>query len=108
MTGKMFDVPRRLLAGLAALVTLAAVIMLTGTWPAEIRFRGIPAEGVRFTVRVPHVDRIRIVAIGETDGLSAVPGFVPRPPGLVAATREDGDLVAVTRGHTLTNDDVTR
>ncbi|GAT69100.1 aminopeptidase [Planomonospora sphaerica] len=76
----------------------------TGTWPAEIRFRGIPARGVRITLRIPEQDRIRLTVIAETDGLTAVPGFVPRPPGLVAATREDGDLTAVTRGYTLTGD----
>ncbi|GGK60884.1 aminopeptidase [Planomonospora parontospora subsp. parontospora] len=75
-----------------------------GTWPAEIRFRGIPARGVRITLRIPEQDRIRLTVIAETDGLTAVPGFVPRPPGLVAATREDGDLTAVTRGYTLTGD----
>lgn len=73
-----------------------------GTWPSEIRFRGIPARGVEITVRIPEADRIRLIVIGEIDGLTAVPGFVPRPPHLVAATREDGDLVAVTRGYTLT------
>ncbi|KAB8181518.1 M28 family peptidase [Nonomuraea phyllanthi] len=72
-----------------------------GTWPSEIRFRGIPAQGVRITVRVPDKDRIRLTVIAETDGLAAVPGFVPRPADLVAATREDGDLVAVTRSYTL-------
>ncbi|RJL24166.1 M28 family peptidase [Bailinhaonella thermotolerans] len=70
----------------------------TGTWPAEVRFRGIPAEGAAISVRVPDGERVRLVAIGETDGLSGVPGFVPRPPALVAATREDGDMIAVTRG----------
>ncbi|MGP3930248.1 M20/M25/M40 family metallo-hydrolase [Nonomuraea sp. KM88] len=75
-----------------------------GTWPSEIRFRGIPAQGVQITVRTPEADRIRLTVIGETDGLTAVPGFVPRPPHLVAATREDGDLTAVTRGYTLTRD----
>ncbi|MFI7056418.1 M28 family peptidase [Streptosporangium canum] len=75
-----------------------------GTWPSEIRFRGIPARGVRITVRVPGTDRVRLTAIAETDGLTAVPGFVPRPPDLVAATREDGDLIAVTRGYTLSSD----
>ncbi|WP_433248377.1 M28 family peptidase [Streptosporangium sp. CA-135522] len=74
-----------------------------GTWPTEIRFRGIPTQGVQITVRVAQADRIRVTAIAETDGLSTVPGFLPRPPGLVAATREDGDLIAVTRSYTLTS-----
>ncbi|MGV9776005.1 M28 family peptidase [Streptosporangium sp. NPDC003464] len=74
-----------------------------GTWPAEVRFRGIPAQGVQITVRIPDADRARLTAIAETDDLSAVPGFRPRPPGLTAATREDGDLIAVTRTYTLTS-----
>ncbi|MEU7747987.1 M28 family peptidase [Nonomuraea sp. NPDC049158] len=76
----------------------------TGTWPSEIRFRGIPAQGAQITLRMAKADRIRLTVIGETDGLTAVPGFVPRPPDLVAATREDGGLVAVTRSYTLTSD----
>ncbi|MEU8148836.1 M28 family peptidase [Nonomuraea sp. NPDC048901] len=75
-----------------------------GTWPSEIRFRGIPAQGVQITLRIQEADRIRLTVIGETDGLTAVPGFIPRPPHLVAATREDGGLIAVTRGYTLAGD----
>ncbi|WP_235854163.1 M28 family peptidase [Nonomuraea aridisoli] len=75
-----------------------------GTWPSEIRFRGIPARGVQITVRIPGKERIGLTVIAETDGLTTVPGFVPRPPDLVAATREDGDLAAVTRSYTLTRD----
>ncbi|MFI0419894.1 M28 family peptidase [Spongiactinospora sp. 9N601] len=72
----------------------------TATWPAEIRFRGIPARGARLTVRVAGTGPVRLTAIAETDGLTTVPGFQPRPPGLVTATREDGDLTAVTRTYT--------
>lgn len=85
----------------SAPVTVAVTGVRAGTWPGEVRFRGIPARGARITLRVPGADRVRVTAIGETDGLRAVPGFVPRPPELVAATREDGDLVAVTRTYTL-------
>ncbi|MFI6735955.1 M28 family peptidase [Nonomuraea sp. NPDC050451] len=69
----------------------------SNTWPGEIRFRGLPGTGAEISLRVPGADRFRLTAIAETDGLQRVPGFVPRPKGVVAATREDGDLVAVTR-----------
>lgn len=52
-------------------------------------------------LRLPGAGPVRLTAIAETDGLSAVPGFTPRPPGLVASTREDGDLIAVTRTYDL-------
>ncbi|NRQ31925.1 M28 family peptidase [Nonomuraea sp. NN258] len=89
-------------AGRFGTVSVPVTGTRTGTWPAEIRFRGIPAGGAQITVRVPGQDRVRLTVIAETDGLAGVPGFVPRPPELVAATREDGDLTAITRGYTLT------
>ncbi|GAA3254418.1 M20/M25/M40 family metallo-hydrolase [Nonomuraea helvata] len=71
------------------------------TWPGEIRFRGLPDTGAEITVRVPQAGRFRVTAIAESDGFRQVPGFVQRPAGVVAATREDGDLVAVTRTYTV-------
>ncbi|MEV4108710.1 M28 family peptidase [Nonomuraea sp. NPDC049695] len=71
------------------------------TWPGEIRFRGLPDTGAEITMRVPQGGRFRVTAIAESDGFRQVPGFVPRPAGVVAATREDGDLVAVTRTYTV-------
>jgi hypothetical protein len=66
-----------------------------------VRFRGLPAAGAEITLRVSGTDRFRVTAIAETDGLRRVPGFTAMPPELVASTREDGGLVAVTRTYTL-------
>ncbi len=82
-------------------VTVAVTGTRTGTWPGEVRFRDLPPGGAEITLRVPRADRLRVTAIAETYGLSTVPGYLPRPPGLVASTREDGDLVAVTRMYDL-------
>ncbi|MER5649869.1 M28 family peptidase [Streptosporangium sp. NPDC002524] len=82
-------------------VTVAVTGVRAGTWPGEVRFRDLPRGGAEITLRVPRADRLRVTAIAETYGLSTVPGYVPRPPGLVASTREDGDLVAVTRTYDL-------
>ncbi|MED7929051.1 M28 family peptidase [Nonomuraea sp. LP-02] len=81
----------------AAPVTVRVAGARANTWPGEVRFRGLPDAGARITLRVQGADKVRITAIAETDGLAAVPGFVPRPPELVAATREDGELIAITR-----------
>ncbi|MCK2213816.1 M20/M25/M40 family metallo-hydrolase [Actinomadura sp. ATCC 31491] len=78
-------------------VTVAVAGTRANTWPGEIRFRGLPDTGARVTLRVQGAGKVRITAIAESDGLSVVPGFVPRPQDLVAATREDGDLVAIAR-----------
>jgi hypothetical protein len=63
-------------------------------WPAEIRFRDLPAEGVELTV---HTRATKLTALDETRGLTEVPGFRPRPPELTAGPHDDGDLVSVAR-----------
>lgn len=82
-------------------VTATVTGTRANTWPGEVRFRDLPAAGVEITLRVPGADRIRVTAIDETRTLADVPGFVPRPPEVVAATREDGELVAVACGYEL-------
>ncbi|WP_043536498.1 M20/M25/M40 family metallo-hydrolase [Saccharomonospora cyanea] len=78
-----------------------ATVQVTGiranTWPGEVRFRDLPPSGVELTVRTAPGDQLRVTAIDETRGLDVVPGFLPRPPHVVAGTREDGDVVAVAR-----------
>jgi hypothetical protein len=81
----------------SAPVTVNVTGTRANTWPAEIRFRDLPPEGVDITLRTPGADRVRITVIDETLGLADAPGFQPRPAGVVASTREDGDLVAVVR-----------
>ncbi|MFE3452516.1 M20/M25/M40 family metallo-hydrolase [Nonomuraea sp. NPDC059194] len=71
----------------------------SGGWPGEIRLRDLPAGGADVTVRVARTGQVRITAMDETHGLSALPGFTPRPPGLQASIRADGDLVVVTRAY---------
>lgn len=70
----------------------------TAGWPAEIRFRDLPPEGVELTV---HTRAKHLTAMDETRGLTGVPGFRPRPPGLGAGPRDDGDLLSVARTYDL-------
>ncbi|MBN6052481.1 M28 family peptidase, partial [Nonomuraea sp. RK-328] len=78
-------------------VTVPVTGTRAGTWPGEVRFRGLPASGAEITLRVAGPGPVRVTAIAETDGLRAVPGFTAMPPSLVASTREDGGLMAITR-----------
>jgi hypothetical protein len=71
------------------------------TWPGEIRFRDLPADGVELTIRTT---AHRLTAVDETRGLTDVPGFEPRPADLTAAPRDDGDLVSVARTYDLTRE----
>ncbi|MEV0033968.1 M28 family peptidase [Nocardia sp. NPDC050793] len=81
--------------------TLAVSGVRAKTWPGEVRFRDLPPEGVDITLRTPGATRIRVTAIDETHNLADAPGFRPRPGNTVASTREDGDLIAVTRTYEL-------
>jgi hypothetical protein len=78
-----------------------AMVRVTGvranTWPGEVRFRDLPESGVDLTVRTASDGPTRVTVVDETRGLDPVPGFTPRPPDVVAGTREDGDVVAVAR-----------
>lgn len=67
------------------------------TWPGEIRLCGLPASGADVTVGLRDPGPVRVTVMGETPGLAAVPGFVPRPADLTPSRREDGELVSVTR-----------
>lgn len=71
--------------------------MLPGRWPAEVRFGDLPAEGIDVTVRISRPGPLRIAAYDLTQGLSGVPGFVPRPAGTERARRASGDATVVTR-----------
>ncbi|MFF5258870.1 M28 family peptidase [Actinomadura viridis] len=84
----------------SAPVTVPVTGTRARTWPGEVRFRGLPRQGAEITLRVPGTGRVRVTAIAETDGFRAVPGFTPMPSDLVASTREDGGLTAVTRTYT--------
>jgi hypothetical protein len=79
-------------------VTVAVEGTRTGTWPGEIRFRDLPADGVELTVRTAAK---RLTVLDETRGLSGIPGFVPRPPEQTPSIRDDGDLVSVARTYDL-------
>ncbi|MDR3035984.1 MAG: hypothetical protein LBV78_23315 [Kitasatospora sp.] len=78
-------------------VTVSVAGERSGTWPAQIRFGDLPAEGIDLTLRAPGSTRLRATVIDETHTIAAAPGFRPRPAELVASPRDDGDVIAVTR-----------
>ena len=67
------------------------------TWPAEIRFQDLPAEGATFTVRTAST---RLTVIDQTDGFPPL-DTPERPAATTASTREDGDVTAVARTYPL-------
>ncbi|MFI9535919.1 hypothetical protein ACIG56_22035 [Nocardia fusca] len=82
-------------------VTVQVTGVRADTWPGEIRFRDVPAEGVDITVRAPGADRLRVTVLDESRNITEAPGFHSRPADTVASTREDGDPITVARTFTL-------
>ncbi|MGH4017716.1 MAG: M28 family peptidase [Pseudonocardiaceae bacterium] len=68
-----------------------------GRWPSEIRVADLPAAGVDITLRLPHQGELPVSCYDQTYGLSGVPGFLPRPPGLAPPGGHHGDTVTVLR-----------
>ncbi|MFC4855028.1 M20/M25/M40 family metallo-hydrolase [Actinophytocola glycyrrhizae] len=81
--------------------TNAATTPVTGTrkdtWPTELRFQDLPAEGVTLTIRTT-APNPRLTAIDTTAGL---PDTTPIPNSATPSTREDGNVTAVARTYTL-------
>lgn len=67
-----------------------------GRWPAAVRFGDLPPEGVDLRLRMSGGGPLRISAYDRSLGLTAVPGFRPRPPELVRR-RSDSDTITVAR-----------
>lgn len=70
---------------------------LPGRWPAEVHVGDLPPEGIDVTLRISPQRPLRIAAYDLVEGLSGVPGFVPRPPGTERPPRASSDAVVVTR-----------
>jgi hypothetical protein len=74
----------------------------SGDWPYELRFYDPPADGVQLTLRIPTAgDRPSVYVSDYSVGLGAVPGAVPRPPGLDRSASHSADLVVVGAPHLL-------
>ncbi|PRY50568.1 peptidase M28-like protein [Geodermatophilus tzadiensis] len=60
-----------------------------------LTFHAPPAAGVEATVTVDGDGPLTLRAVDGSDGLSGLPGFEPRPPGVDAAGTHSSDLVVV-------------
>ncbi|MDQ3151619.1 MAG: hypothetical protein M3R63_07860, partial [Actinomycetota bacterium] len=65
--------------------------------PADLRILDVPADGVRVLLRPATPGPMRLDVRDETIGLTAIPGYVPRPPELSRSSRPDGDALVITR-----------
>jgi hypothetical protein len=63
----------------------------------EVRIGAVPPAGVRVTVVPAGPGPLELTVADVSDGLGAVPGFMPRPPDLRGEANRASDQVVVTR-----------
>ncbi|NMD56695.1 M28 family peptidase [Tsukamurella conjunctivitidis] len=66
-----------------------------------LRFHGLPAEGLDVALTVEGTSRLRIRVEDASDGIDALPGFVPRPEGVSALGGHTAEMAIVARTVTL-------
>jgi hypothetical protein len=64
-------------------------------------FHAPPPEGLEVTVTVDAGQKVRIQATDGSDGLEALPGYQPRPPGVDVAGSHFSELVMVKKSYEL-------
>lgn len=65
------------------------------SWPYELIFHNPPAAGFVLTLHLRGTDPPRMYVSDYTVGLDALPGFRPRPAGLVRSPAHSSDIVVV-------------
>ena len=63
----------------------------------EIRLGAVPSAGVRVVLTPAEPGPVGLTVSDVSDGLGAIPGFVPRPPELRGASDRTSDQVVITR-----------
>jgi hypothetical protein len=67
----------------------------------DLVFHAPPPEGLELTVTVEAGSKVSIVAMDGSDGLEALPGYKPRPPGVDVAGSHYSELVLVKKSYEL-------
>jgi hypothetical protein len=68
-----------------------------GPWGFGFVFHAPPAQGVEVELTVRTAGTVRFRAMDAADGLGALPGFRPRPPGVGIRGDHSSEMVAVAR-----------
>jgi hypothetical protein len=72
-----------------------------GPWGFGFVFHAPPADGVEVTLTVPAKTPLKLRAMDASDGLSAVPGFRPRPADVGVVGSHSSEMVAVAHTYPL-------
>ncbi|MCL7459099.1 M28 family peptidase [Micromonospora echinofusca] len=73
-----------------------------GRWGFGLVFHAPPPEGIEVTLTVtPKAGQVALRAMDASDGLDALPGFRPRPPGVGVVGSHSSEMLAVARTYPL-------
>ncbi|MGN9766643.1 M28 family peptidase [Micromonospora sp. SD12] len=73
-----------------------------GRWGFGLVFHAPPSEGIEVTLTVtPKAGQVALRAMDASDGLDALPGFRPRPPGVGIVGSHSSEMLAVARTYPL-------
>ncbi|MEU7930157.1 M28 family peptidase [Micromonospora echinofusca] len=73
-----------------------------GRWGFGLVFHAPPPEGIEVTLTVtPKAGQVALRAMDASDGLDALPGFRPRPPGVGIVGSHSSEMLAVARTYPL-------
>ncbi|MEU7996978.1 M28 family peptidase [Micromonospora sp. NPDC049060] len=73
-----------------------------GRWGFGLVFHAPPPEGIEVTLTVtPKAGQVALRAMDASDGLDALPGFRPRPPGIGIVGSHSSEMLAVARTYPL-------
>jgi hypothetical protein len=67
----------------------------------NVLFHAPPPDGLPVTLRLDATGQVRLRVMDGSDGLDALPGFIPRPAGVGIAGSHDTELVLVAKTYTL-------
>jgi hypothetical protein len=71
-----------------------------GGWGFGFIFNAPPPEGLDVVLRLGGPGQVRFRAMDGSDGLTGLPGFRPRPPGVGVVGSHSSELVAVAKTYT--------
>jgi hypothetical protein len=69
--------------------------------PFSLLFHAPPPEGLTVRVTLDSTKPIKARVMDGSDGLDALPGFKPRPPGVGVEGSHDSELVVVAKTYPL-------
>jgi hypothetical protein len=72
-----------------------------GPWGFGFVFHAPPPGGIEITLTVQTAGRVRFRAMDGSDGLSALPGFHPRPADVGIVGSHTSEMLAVAATYTL-------